>query len=114
MAMQQHYNDDRGNDFLSEIMMLHVFPELRQRIGIAAAQSNLSVQDYVVHILDQTVPSKPEPEQERSGRLNRVAVDKLLQTREAIMRAHPGQIFEDSSELIHRAHEERSKELEQE
>lgn len=50
---------------------------------------------------------------EKSGKLNRAAVDRLLQTREAIMRAHPGQIFEDSSELIHRAHEERSRELKQ-
>jgi hypothetical protein len=41
------------------------------------------------------------------------AVDKLLQTREAIMRAHPGQVFEDSSELIHQACEEQSRELEQ-
>jgi hypothetical protein len=50
---------------------------------------------------------------EQYGRLNRAAVDKLLQTREAIMRAHPGQVFEDSSELIHQAHEEQSRELEQ-
>lgn len=109
MAMHQHYNDDRGNGF-----MIHLFPELRRRIRIAAAQSNLSVQEYVVHVLDQTVPSEAEPEQERSGKLNRAAVDKLLQTREAIIQAHPGQIFEDSSELIHRAHEERNRELEQE
>lgn len=108
MAMQQHYSDDRGNGF-----MIQLFPELRRRIRIAAAQSNLSVQEYVVHVLDQTVPSEAEPEQERSGKLNRVAVDKLLRTREAIMRAHPGQIFEDSSELIHRAHEERASKLKQ-
>ena len=50
---------------------------------------------------------------EQFGRLNRAAVDKLLQTREAIMRAHSWQVFEDSSELIHQAHEERSRELEQ-
>ena len=56
---------------------------------------------------------KTRDEKERSGKLNRAAVDKLLQTREAIIQAHPGQIFEDSSELIHRAHEERSRELEQ-
>lgn len=108
MAMQQHYNDDQGNGF-----MIHLFPDLRRRIKIAAAQSNLSVQEYVVHVLDQTVPSEVKSVHERTGRLNRAAVDKLLRTREAIMLAHPGQIFEDSSALIHRAHEERSRELEQ-
>jgi hypothetical protein len=58
-------------------------------------------------------PPERNSTREQYGRLNRAAVDKLLQTREAIMRAHPGQVFEDSSELIHQAHEERSKELEQ-
>jgi hypothetical protein len=49
----------------------------------------------------------------RTGRLNRAAVDELLRFREELKRAHPGQVFEDSSELIHQSREERTRELEQ-
>lgn len=107
MAIKHQYDDDQTDDFI-----ISVVPELRRRIKLAAAQSNLSVQDYVEHLLEQVVPPETTPLQ-RTGRLNRAAVDKLLQTREAIRRAHPGQVFEDSSELIHEAHEERARELEQ-
>lgn len=107
MAIKHQYGDDQTDDFI-----ISVVPELRRRIKLAAAQSNLSVQDYVEHLLEQVVPPETTPLQ-RTGRLNRAAVDKLLQTREAIRRAHPGQVFEDSSELIHEAHEERARELEQ-
>lgn len=107
MAMRQ-YDDDQADN-----LIIHIEPELRRRIKIAAAQSNLSVQEYIERILQQTVPPETPSTQKRTGRLNRAAVDKLLQTREAIRRAHPGQVFEDSSELIHQAREERMRELEQ-
>ncbi len=107
MAMRQ-YDDDQTDD-----IMIHLVPELRRRIKLAAAQSNLSVQEYIERILEQIVPPEATSKQKRTGRLNRAAVDKLLQTREAIRRAHPGQVFEDSSELIHQAREERMRELEQ-
>ncbi len=108
MAMQQPYDDDQTSD-----LIINLVPELRRRIKMAAAQSELSVQEYVGRILDQAVPSETNSAQKGSGRLNRAAVDKLLQTREAIKRAHLGEVFEDSSELIHQAHEERARELEQ-
>ena len=107
MAMQQH-NDDQTND-----LIIYLVPELRKRIREAAAQSNLSEQEYVGHILEQVVPIKEKPAQRQHSPLNREAVDKLLQTREAIMRAHPGQVFEDSVELLRQAREERMRELEQ-
>ncbi len=109
MAIQHRYNDDddQANDII-----IRAVPELRRRIKMAAAQSNLSVQEYLRRILEQVVPPETSLQHTSSGQLNRAAVDRLLQTREAIMRAHPGQVFEDSSELIHQAHEERSRELE--
>lgn len=103
----QHQHDDQADDDL----IINVVPELRRRIKLAATQSNLSVQEYVERLLEQAVPPETIPLQ-RTGRLSRVAVDKLLQTREAIRRAHPGQVFEDSSDLIHEAREERTRELE--
>ncbi len=50
MAMRQ-YDDDQTDD-----IMIQLVPELRRRIKIAAAQSNLSVQEYIERILEQTVP----------------------------------------------------------
>ncbi len=107
MAIRQ-YDDDQTDD-----IMIHLVPELRQRIKLAAAQSNLSIQEYIERILEQTVPPEANSAQIRTGRLNRAAVDELLRFREELKRAHPGQVFEDSSELIHQAREERTRELEQ-
>lgn len=107
MAMQHRYDDDHEGDLL-----INIVPKLRRRIRAAAAQCNLSVQEYVEHILEQMVPPETDVV-EKSGRLNRAAVDKLLQTREAIMRAHPGQVFEDSAETLRQIREERTRELEQ-
>lgn len=114
MAMQEgQYNYEVNRPKKRSRLIIDIVPELRRRIKIAAAENDLTVQEYVGRILEQAVPPERDIEQEQYGRLDRAAVDKLLQTREAIMRAHPGQVFEDSSELIHQAHEERSKELEQ-
>ncbi|HJT57485.1 MAG TPA: hypothetical protein VJ761_13375 [Ktedonobacteraceae bacterium] len=107
MAMQ-HHEDDQTNGF-----MIHIVPELQGRIKKAAAQSNLSVQDYVERILEQIVPPDSNSGLKRDGRLNRSAVNDLLRYREEIRRAHPGQVFEDSVELLRQAREERTRELEQ-
>lgn len=114
MAMQQgHYDHEVGRPKKRSRLIIDIVPELRRRIKIAAAENDLSVQEYVGRILEQAVPPERGSLQRQYGHLDRAAVDKLLQTREAIIRAHPGQVFEDSSELIHQAHEERSRELEQ-
>ena len=107
MAMQHQYEDDQTSG-----LIINIVPELSKRIRKAAAQSNLSEQEYVERVLEQVVPPEINSEQ-GSRRLSRAAVDKLLQTREAIKRAHPGQVFEDSSELIYQMHEERAQELEE-
>ena len=101
MVMQQH-NDDQTNG-----LIIYLVPELRRRIREAAAQSNLSEQEYVGHILEQTVPAKESGTQKRRRGLDRAAVDELLRHREEIRRAHPGQVFEDSVELLRQAREER-------
>lgn len=107
MAMRQ-YDDDQTDDIL-----IHLVPELRRRIKIAAAQSNLSVQEYIERILEQTVPPEGNFAQIHTGRLNRAAVDELLRFREELKRAHPGQVFEDSVETLRQIREERTRELEQ-
>jgi hypothetical protein len=110
---QGHYNHEESRPKKRSRLIIDIVPELRRRIKIAAAENDLTVQEYVGRILEQAVPPERNSTREQYGCLNRAAVDKLLQTREAIIRAHPGQVFEDSSGLIHQAHEERSRELEQ-
>lgn len=108
MAMKHLYDDDQGND-----LTISIVPELRKRITIAAAQGNLSVQEYIEHILDQMVPPDPISIQQRSGQINRAAIDDLLRYRDEIKSAHPGQVLEDSSDILYQAREERIKDLEQ-
>jgi hypothetical protein len=108
LAMQQHSNDDHLSD-----LILHIQPPLRRRLRRAAAQSNLSEEEYVGRLLEHVVPPESEAVPRRSGQLNRAAVEELKHYREAIRRAHPGQVFEDSVELLRQAREERTRELEQ-
>jgi hypothetical protein len=108
LAMQQHSNDDHLSD-----LILHIQPPLRRRLRIAAAQSHLSEEEYVGRLLEHVVPPESESVQLSSGHLNRAAVEDLKQYREALRKAHPGQKFEDSVELLRQAREERTRELEQ-
>jgi hypothetical protein len=114
MSMQQgHYDQGDNHPKKRTRLIIDIVPELRRRIRIAAAENDLSLQEYVGRILEQAVPPERSSSQRQYGHLDRIAVDRLLQTREAIIHAHPGQVFEDSSELLYQAREERSKELEQ-
>ena len=108
MAMQPQYHDNQASD-----LIIHLHPQLRKRLMIAAAQSNLPLEEYVGRILEQVAPPEEPVTQESSGRLKRLAVAELKRYREAIERAHPGQVSEDSVELLHQAREERARELEQ-
>ena len=108
LAMQQYSNDDHLSD-----LILHIEPPLRRRLRLAAAQSHLSEEEYVGRLLEHVFPPESESVQQSGGRLNRAAVEELKQYREAMRRAHPGQVFEDSVELLRQAREERIRELEQ-
>jgi hypothetical protein len=107
MAMQHQRNGDETND-----LIINIHPQLRRRLTIAAAQSNLSLEEYVSRILEQVAPPETSNAQKRGGRLDWAAVEELKRYREEIRRAHPGQVFEDSVELLRQAREERTRELE--
>ncbi len=107
MAMQHQYNDDQ-----TDRLVISFVPELSRRIEKAAAQSNLSADEYVRQIMDQIVPSET-PFVKGKGGLNQAAIEDLKRYREEIRRAHPDVIFEDSVELLRQAREERTRELEQ-
>ena len=106
--MQRQHNGDQTND-----LIINIHPQLRRRLNVAAAQSNLSLEEYVSRILEQVAPPEASSTQKRGGRLNWAAVEELKRYREEIRRAHPGQVFEDSVELLRQAREERTRELEQ-
>ncbi len=74
-------------------LMIDISPDLLQRIKIAAANKDVSIQEYVEEILDRPVPS----EKRERGRLNSAAIEDLLKTREEIMRERQGQPFTDST-----------------
>ena len=114
MSMQSHDSDEHNKlPGKRPRLIIDISPELRRRIKIAAAQKDLSIREYVEDILDQAVPpEKSLLEKRERGRLNSAAIDDLLKTREEIMRAHPGQVF-DSVETLRQLREERLKELEQ-
>ena len=108
MAMQHQHNGDQRND-----LIINIHPQLRRRLTIAAAQSNLSLEEYVGRILEQVAPPETGAAKKRRG-LDWAAVAELKRYREEIRRAHPGQVIEDSVELLRQAREERTRELEQE
>lgn len=106
--MLQHSNDDHLSD-----LILHIHPPLRRRLRIATKYSHLSEEEYVGRLLEHVIPPESESMQLRSGHLNRTAVEELKHYREEIRRAHPGQVLEDSVELLRQSREERTRELEQ-
>ena len=114
MAMQNRYNDGQKRlPGKRPRLMIDISPELRRRIKVAAAQKDLSVNEYVGRILEEVIPRETNLLEKRErGRLNSAAVEDLLKTREEVMRAHPGEVF-DSVETLHQVREERLKELEQ-
>jgi uncharacterized protein (DUF1778 family) len=114
MAMQNQYSDSqRRLPGKRPRLMIDVSPELRRRIKVAAAQKDLSVNEYVGRILEEVIPRETNLLEKRErGRLNSAAIEDLLKTREEVMRAHPGEVF-DSVETLHQVREERLKELEQ-
>jgi plasmid stability protein len=94
-------------------LMIDISPELRRRIKIAAARADLSIKDYVEHILEQAVPAEASPPQQIRRPVTKEAFEELDKAREAIMRnLPPGYVFEDSVETLRQMREERTRQLE--
>ncbi len=108
MALHDEYSDDHNKlPGKRPRLMVDINPDLLQRIKIAAANKDVSIQEYVEDILDQVVPS----EKRERGRLNSAAIEDLLKTREEILQERQGKPFTDSTELIQQMREERSEYL---
>lgn len=72
-------------------------------------------QDFLEEMINESTERNPQFLQlmEEARQRRRRAVAALLEYREEIKCNHPGQVLEDSSELLHQAREERTRELEQ-
>ena len=109
MAMQSYHNHDHMNiTGTHSRLIIDITSDLLRRLEMAAAQSHLSLNEYVRHVLEETVGSETKKMRE----LDPAAVEDLLQNQEAIRRAHPNVVFEDSAEILHQLREERTRELE--
>ncbi len=112
MAMPSYHNHDHMSiPSTHSRLIIDITSDLLRRLEMAAAQSHLSLNQYVGHVLEQTTPPEAHLIQ-RQKRLNHAAVEDLLRTGEAIMNAHPDMVF-DSAETLHQLREERTRELEE-
>ncbi len=113
MAMQnQHSDSQRRLPGKRPRLMIDISPELRRRIKVAAAQKDLSVNEYVGRILEEAVPPEKAKAAERQPRpVSRESLERLLRTRAQIMQRRQGRPFSDSTEIIRQMREERSKYL---
>jgi len=88
-----------------------VSPELRRRIKSAALQKDISISEYLGHVLEETVPDETSTMQQRGHPVTREAIERLRLLREQIAKENKGGPFEDSTELLRQQREERTRYL---
>ncbi len=105
-------SDQAGNARKRTRITIDVSPEMRLRIKMAALQNDLSVGEYVVRILEQSVPEEAPTKRIQGHPVTREAIERLRQLREAIMQDRQGKPFsEDSTEMLRQEREERTRQL---
>jgi uncharacterized protein YaaR (DUF327 family) len=92
-------------------IMVGIRLELYQQIKIVAAQKDLSIREYLEEVLKGIMSRETSASQEQGRPMTHETFEELRQLRERIKRNHPGQTFEDSTELIRQMREERSQYL---
>ncbi|SRR6266446_5267695 len=90
-----------------------VSPELRRRIKMAALQHDLSIGEYLGHILEQAVPDEAAITQRERRYATPETLRRVLRVRERLLQESKGELFEDSAELLRKQREERTRYLEQ-
>lgn len=92
-------------------IMIKINPELYQQVEMAAAQKHLSIREYLEEVLERITSQDISTSQEKRHPMTREAFEGLLQLREQFKKNHPGQVFDDSTEIIRQMREERSQYL---
>lgn len=115
LRKQDFDNDDyqKAQTMKRSRITIDVSPELRKRIKLAAAQTEMSISEYLGRILEQAVPDEESIRRRQRKPLTRETLEHVYQVHEEIMEHTNRRIFEDSTEIIRQMREERSKELDQ-
>ena len=92
-------------------IMVGISPELYRKVEMAAAQKDLSIREYLEEALDQILSHSASSSEEQARPMIREAFEGLLQLRERFKKNHPGQVLDDSTEIIRQMREERSQYL---
>jgi antitoxin component of RelBE/YafQ-DinJ toxin-antitoxin module len=105
MALQYQQNDDHDEQADKQPgLLIDISPALRSRLKRAAAKHDLPIDEYVEDILEKAVlqeeESTAEQEQHEPRPISKEGLEGLLRLREQIKQNHPGQVFEDSTEII--------------
>ena len=92
-------------------IMVGISPELYQQVEIVAARKDLTIREYLEEVLEGIMSHETSTSQEQGRPMTHETFEELRQLRERIKRNHPGQTFDDSTELIRQMREERSQYL---
>ena len=104
---QEHGADHTEGSENATDITLEISPEIRRRIQKAAAENNLSVEEY----LEQILPIETDSNKQQ-GIITPEAIERLHRLRNQILQDRQGKPFEDSTEMIRQMREERTQHLE--
>jgi len=113
VAIRKHEHNDNYSENDAQVT-LDISPGLRRRIKRAVAGSDLSVNKYIEHILEQNVPMEQTediPNQAQRTPLTQEKLTQILQASDEIMRRTQGQVFEDPVDVIRKMRDERTQEV---
>ncbi len=90
-------------------LIIDINPDLRHRLEMVAEQHDTSLREYIETLLER-IASRDTNIQHRKP-MSPESFQELLRLREQIKHNHPGQIFDDSTDMIREMREERSRYL---
>jgi hypothetical protein len=93
-------------------LILDINLDLRRRLEIAAEQQAIPLRAYIEELLERIASHDTNiAQQRRREPMSPETFQELLRLREQIKQNHPGQTFDDSTEIIRQMREERSQYL---
>jgi len=91
-------------------LIIDINPDLRHRLETAAEQHDASLREYIEALLERIASRDANIVQQRKP-MSFESFQELLRLREQIKHNHPGQTFDDSTDIIREMREERSRHL---
>jgi hypothetical protein len=118
MALRkENFHDDEeqqeANTMKRSRITIDISPELRRRIKVAASRNDLSISEYLGHILEENVPVEMNLVEQEAHPVPSDILEEVDRIRERVIRESKGHIFEDSAEVLRQQREERTQYLEE-